>query len=67
MVALVLIPIAFGLMNYEFFEQVGKEIKQSARWHYVGPQPLDPQARSIPMQQYSGGKLFIIWKLKVNK
>ena len=49
MVALILIPIAFGLINYEFFEQAGKEIDRGARWHYVGPQPLDPDANSIPM------------------
>ena len=68
MVALVLIPLAFGLVHYEFFDQAGKENERRARWHYVGPQPLDSQAKSIPMQEMVDGKRegepFIIWKLK---
>tara|TARA_Y100001963_G_scaffold150048_1_gene230502 strand:- start:89 stop:298 length:210 start_codon:yes stop_codon:yes gene_type:complete len=68
MVALVLIPLAFGLVHYEFVDQVNKDIERGARWHYVGPQPLDSQAKSIPMQEMVDGKPegepFIIWKLK---
>ena len=67
MVALILIPIAFGLINYEFFEPAGKEIEQGARWHYVGPQPLDPDAKSIPMRETADSEPFIIWKLKVDQ
>ena len=67
MVALILIPIAFGLINYEFFEQAGKEIDRGARWHYVGPQPLDPAAKSIPLRETADSEPFIIWKLKVDQ
>ena len=67
MVALVLITLAFGLINYEFFNQANKEIEPGARWHYVGPQSLDPRAKSIPMQETPDGKSFIVWKLKVDK
>jgi len=67
MVALILIPIAFGLMNYEFFEQANKDIDRGARWHYVGTQPLDSQAKSIPMRETADSEPFIIWKLKVDQ
>ena len=37
MVALVLIPLAFGLMNYEFFNQANKEIEPVSYTHLTLP------------------------------
>ena len=68
MIALLILPLAFGVINHEFFYTAGKEVEQGAKWHYVGKRPVDPKARSIPMQVTVGGKNvgepFIIWKLK---
>ena len=53
--------------NQEFFEQVEKDIEAGAEWHYVGKQPLDPTAKSIPAQicdDNGCGEPYIIWKLK---
>ena len=55
--------------NQEFFDQVKKDVKAGAEWHYVGKQPLDPTAKSIPGQicDPDTGKCeepYIIWKLK---
>ncbi len=71
MVAVILIPLVIGLMNYEFFHQVNKEIDQGAVWYYVGPQDLDPRAKSLPLQNVRDGepvgKPFILWKLRLEK
>ena len=58
---------SFGVQNKEFFDQVGKERAMGAEWHYVGKQPLDPTAKSIPGQICDDdgcGEPYIIWKLK---
>ena len=71
MTAIILIPLAIGIINYEFFDQAGKELDKGARWHYVGKQPLDSKARSLPLQIVVGGEPvgdpFIVWKLKMEK
>jgi predicted outer membrane lipoprotein len=68
MILLVLLPLAFGIINYDFLEQVDEELNRGAKWHYVGPQPPDPKAKSIPIQTIIGGtpqgEPFIVWKLK---
>ena len=60
----------FAADNQEFFDQVAKERAMGAEWHYVGKQPLDPTAKSIPGQicDPDTGKCeepYIIWKLKI--
>ena len=71
MVAVILIPLVIGLMNHEFFYQVNKEIDQGAVWYHVGPQDLDPKAKSLPLQNMQDGepvgRPFILWKLKLEK
>ena len=71
MIAIVLIPLALGIINYEFFDQAGKELNKGARWHYVGSQPLSPKTKSLPLQiTINGqpvGEPFIVWKLKLEK
>jgi hypothetical protein len=68
MVFLIILPIAFGVLHHEFFYTVGKELDQGAKWHYVGRQPVDPNAKSLPMQWTVNGnnigEPFIAWKLK---
>jgi hypothetical protein len=54
--------------NEEFFKQAYKEMSQGAEWHYVGRQPLDPSAKSIPGRICNEGKCsepYIMWKLKM--
>ena len=71
MIMLAFLPMVFGIINQDFFDQVGKEIKQGARWHHVGPQPVNPKAKSIPIQATVNGnpvgEPFIVWKLKLEK
>lgn len=55
----------FAVDNKEFFDQAVKEMKEGAEWHYVGPQALDPTAKSIPAQ-VEGEEPYIVWKLKKN-
>ena len=49
--------------NKEFFDTAEKEYQEGARWHYVGPQDLDPNSKSLPFQ-VENGKPYIIFKLK---
>ena len=73
MMGILLVLALFGGIsvadNKEFFDQVAKERAMGAEWHYVGKQPLDPAAKSIPGQicDLDTGKCeepYIIWKLK---
>ena len=73
-VFLVLIPILFMTDNKEFFDQVAIDRAKGAEWHYVGPQDLDPTAKSIPLQCMEThdngnttpcGDPYIIYKLKI--
>ena len=70
MSAAVLMGSLFVSDNKEFFDQAIKEMKQGAKWHYVGVQSLDPTAKSIPGQicDIETGKCdepYIVWKLKM--
>jgi len=66
----ILFPILFMADNAEFFDQVAKDRAKGATWHYVGPQALDPTAKSIPVQCVDPetnepcGEPYIVWKLK---
>tara|TARA_Y100000114_G_scaffold152460_1_gene170772 strand:- start:410 stop:634 length:225 start_codon:yes stop_codon:yes gene_type:complete len=71
MMGIVLVLTLFGGLfaadNKEFFDQVAKERAMGAEWHYVGKQPLDPTAKSIPgriCDDDGCGEPYIIWKLK---
>ena len=71
MIAAAIIAGFLGLFyadNAEFFDTATKQMKQGAEWHYVGPQALDPTAKSIPGQicddDGTCGEPYIIWKLK---
>ena len=73
MFALILIfPILFLSDNQEFFDQVAKEREMGAEWHYVGKKPLDPTAKSIPLQVCDENgtncsEPYVIYKLKMPK
>lgn len=60
---LIIMTTLFAVDNKEFFDQAVKEMKEGAEWHYVGPQALDPTAKSIPAQ-VEGEEPYIVWKLK---
>tara|TARA_B100001758_G_C18316774_1_gene560943 strand:+ start:142 stop:348 length:207 start_codon:yes stop_codon:yes gene_type:complete len=60
---LIILSTLFMVDNKEFIDQAIKEMKDGAEWHYVGPQSLDPTAKSIPAQ-VEGEEPYIIWKLK---
>ena len=62
---LIIMTTLFAVDNKEFFDQAVKEMKEGAEWHYVGPQALDPTAKSIPAQ-VEGEEPYIVWKLKKN-
>lgn len=56
----------------EFLNQVAVEKEMGAEWHYVGKQPLDPTAKSLPAQVCDPdgtkcGEPYIMWKLKIAK
>ena len=53
----------FYVDNQEFMDTAKEQMKQGYEWEYVGPQELDPTAKSIPLQveEYNP---FVIFKLK---
>jgi len=60
MIALALIfPILFFATNQDYFQQVEKDINNGATWHYVGQQKIDPEAKSLAINDK-----YILWKLK---
>ena len=60
MIALALIfPILFFATNKDYFQQVEKDINNGATWHYVGQQEIDPEAKSLAINDK-----YILWKLK---
>ena len=68
---ILLISALFVADNREFLKKARKQIDQGARWHYVGHQKIDPNAKAIPIQcvDHLGkpcGEKFILWKLKKN-
>ena len=76
MIMLILLLISGGIFysdNSELFEQVNREIKEGAEWHYIGKKALDPTSKSIPLQCIETdedgnskicGEPYILWKLK---
>ena len=73
---LVLIAVGFGVDNKEFFDQVAIDRAKGAEWHYVGKSPLDPTAKSLPLQCWTNevdevsvpcGEPYIYYKLKMPK
>tara|TARA_R110000824_G_scaffold2970_7_gene13582 strand:- start:1041 stop:1259 length:219 start_codon:yes stop_codon:yes gene_type:complete len=55
----------FGFDNQEFLQTVEDQVNQGAEWRYVGNSPLDPNAKSIPLQMCDDGcdAPYILWKL----
>ena len=60
------VSTVFVADNEEFFDTAIEQMKDGAEWHYVGPQALDPTAKSIP-GQVDDHEPYIIWKLKKEK
>ena len=69
-------PILFFSTNKEFFDKVAEDTAKGAKWHHVGPQALDPTAKSLPLQCMTHevdeesvpcGEPYIIYKLKMQK
>jgi len=63
LLALTLAGGLFVIDNQEFLKTVEKEINEGATWHYVGPTPIDPNAKQISLQA-GNNEPFILWKLK---
>ena len=67
---LILLPLLSYSSNSDFFDTANKQIKEGYEWHYVGPQSLDPNAKSIPLQCEDSetnepcSEPYIIYKLK---
>ena len=69
----IMLSVFGGLLttdNQEFFKTSIKQMKQGAKWHYVGVQPLDPTVPSLPgricdTETGKCGKPYIMWKLKM--
>ena len=62
-IALALFGALFVSDNHEFFDQAAKDMDAGNTWHYVGKQPLDPSAKSLPLK-VEGEDPYILWKLK---
>lgn len=54
---------AFYVDNKDFFETANKQKKDGYSWNWVGPTPLDPKAKNLPLQ-VKDEEPFILWKLK---
>ena len=66
---LFILPFLFVSSNAEFFAQVEKERAMGATWHKIDPKPLDPNAKSIPLQLCDDDGVceepYVIYKLKM--
>lgn len=62
-IALTVIGTLLTTNNEEFFNKVKEDIKDGYTWHYVGPQPIDSKALSIPLET-EGYQPHILFKLK---
>tara|TARA_R110000803_G_scaffold162681_6_gene226357 strand:- start:101 stop:304 length:204 start_codon:yes stop_codon:yes gene_type:complete len=64
---IVIVVIVFSTLfitdNQEFLNKAEQDIKDGYTWHYVGPQPIDPKALSIPLET-EGYQPHILFKLK---
>jgi len=52
----------FVVQNSEAIEAFEKQIAEGYEWHYVGPQPLNPKGKNIPLQ-VEGSDPYIIFRL----
>jgi len=59
---LLIVPL-FVVQNSEAIQTFEKQIAEGYEWNYVGPQPLDPKDKNIPLQ-VQGSDPYIIFKLK---
>jgi len=69
MFAILVLAMIGGLFvadNQEFLKTVEKEVNEGAKWHYVGPTPIDTKAKQIPLQVEKNDP-YILWKLKKEK
>ena len=65
-VLFLLVPLIGSLLvvqNSEAIQTFEKQIAEGYEWNYVGPQPLDPKDKNIPLQ-VQGSDPYIIFKLK---
>ena len=64
---IVIVVIVFSTLfitdNQEFFNKAEQDIKDGYTQHYVGPQPVDSKALSIPLET-EGYQPHILFKLK---
>mgnify|MGYP003131498977 FL=1 len=67
-VVLMVMSTMFFNDNKEFFDRARIERAQGASWHYVGPRPLNPDAKSLSLEggacPPARGEKFILFKLK---
>jgi len=63
-ILLAIIPLIFVTANDEALDKFAEERALGAEWHYVGKQPVDPDAKSIPLQ-VEGEEPYILYKLKM--
>jgi|TARA_B110000967_G_C18781698_1_gene508597 hypothetical protein len=65
---LLIFPLLFGVVNADALDTFQKEMDAGATWHHVGKQPLDPNAKSIPLQTCDDNGVceepYIVYKLK---
>jgi hypothetical protein len=64
MIFLLIFPIIFGIANADAINKFNEETDKGAEWHYVGKQPLDPNAKSIALEM-DGEEPYIMYKLKM--
>ena len=68
---LLIFPLLFGVVNADALDTFQKEMDAGATWHHVGKQPLDPNAKSIPMQVCDDNGVceepYVVYKLKMPK
>ena len=60
---IIILATLFMVDNQEFFDTATEQMDNGAEWEYVGPQSLDPTAKSISIQ-VEGEEPYIVWKLK---
>ena len=68
---LLIFPILFGVVNHDALTLMQKEMDAGAKWHKIDPKPLDPNAKSIPLQTCDNNGVceepYVIYKLKMPK
>tara|TARA_B100000780_G_scaffold214507_1_gene153993 strand:+ start:193 stop:462 length:270 start_codon:yes stop_codon:yes gene_type:complete len=65
---LLIFPLLFGVVNADALDLFQKEMDAGAIWHKVDAQPIDPNAKSIPLQTCDDNGVceepYVIYKLK---